>query len=148
MVKVREDYIADTGDENAIEQWLTKITAVTNFKNIETVRRACLVSMDIKAKAVEQDRVWAQEHNSFKIGLEMAQILVELELDQNAIIAAILYRAVREEKVSISVIRDSFGPEIAKLIEGVARMAAISATHSPLKGSAVSYTHLTLPTKA
>jgi len=140
MVKVREDYIADAGDENAIEQWLTKITAITDFHDIETVRRACLMSMDIKAKAVEDDRVWAQEHNSFKIGLEMAQILVELELDQNAIIAAILYRAVREEKVSISVIRESFGPEIAKLIDGVARMAAISATHSPLKGSVLGQT--------
>jgi GTP pyrophosphokinase len=92
MVKVREDYIADAGDENAIEQWLTKITAITNFNDIETVRRACLMSMDIKTKAVEEDRVWAQEHNSFKIGLEMAQILVELELDQSAIIAAILSR--------------------------------------------------------
>lgn len=140
MVKVREDYIADAGDENAIEQWLTKISAITNFNDIETVRRACLMSMDIKTKAVEEDRVWAREHNSFKIGLEMAQILVELELDQNAIIAAILYRAVREEKVSLSVIRESFGPEIAKLIEGVARMAAISSTHSPLKGSVLGQT--------
>ncbi len=140
MVKVREDYIENAGDENAIEQWLAKITAITNFDDIEKVRRACLTSMDIKAKAVEKDLVWALEHNSFKIGLEMAQILVELELDQNAIIAAILYRAVREGKVSIDVIRQDFGSEIAKLIEGVARMAAISSKHSPLKGSVLGQT--------
>jgi len=96
--------------------------------------------MQIEAKAVKEDRIWANEHDSFKIGLEMAQILVELELDQTAIIAAILYRAVREGKVALEEVKASFGDETAKLIEGVARMAAISATHKPFKGSVLGQT--------
>jgi len=135
MVQVREDYIEDSGGEAAIDQWLAKISMIAEFDDIQKVRRACITSMNIEAKAVEEDRVWAEEHNSFKIGLEMAQILVELELDQTAIIAAILYRAVREEKVPIEQIEIEFGKETAALIRGVAQMAAISATHRSYKGS-------------
>jgi len=135
MVKVREDYIEDSGGEAAIDQWLDKISKIVDFGDVEKVRRACTTSLQIEAQSVQEDRVWAKEHNSFKIGLEMAQILVELELDQNAIIAAILYRAVREGKVALETIQNDFGEETAKLINGVMQMAAISATHRPFKGS-------------
>jgi len=135
MVKVREDYIEDSGGEAAIDQWLDKISNIVDFGDVEKVRRACTTSLQIEAQSVQEDRVWAKEHNSFKIGLEMAQILVELELDQNAIIAAILYRAVREGKVALETIQNDFGEETAKLINGVMQMAAISATHRPFKGS-------------
>jgi len=135
MVKVREDYIANTNDEDGIEQWLTKITAVADFDDVDTLRRACHRSMEIEAKAVEDERIWAKDHSSFKIGLEMAQILVELELDQCAVVAAILYRAVREQKVALDQVRREFGEEVARLIEGVMQMAAISATHRHYKGS-------------
>jgi len=135
MVKVREDYIEDSGGEAAIDQWLEKISKIVDFGDINKVRRACTTSLQIEAQSVQEDRVWAKEHNSFKIGLEMAQILIELELDQNAIIAAILYRAVREGKVALETIQNDFGEETAKLIKGVMQMAAISATHKPFKGS-------------
>lgn len=135
MVKVREDYIADIGGAEGIEQWLNVMGHVIDFDDLNEVRRACLTSMESEAKAVEEDRIWAQDHSSFKIGLEMAQILVELELDQSAILAAILYRAVREEKITLDAVRKEFGKEVAKLIEGVAQMAVISATHRPFKGS-------------
>jgi len=80
MVKVREDYIEDFDGEAAIDKWLEKISAIAELGSIETVRKACETSLAIEQKAVQEDRVWAKEHNSFIIGLEMAQILVELEL--------------------------------------------------------------------
>ncbi len=140
MVKVREDYIANADGEEGIERWLQNISQCTDFEDINEVRRACQTSMEVEARAVAEDRIWARDHSSFKIGLEMAQILVELELDQRAIIAAILYRGVREGKVSIDVIRKEFGEEVARLIEGVAQMAAISATHRPFKGAVLGQT--------
>ena len=140
MVKVREDYIEDFDGEAAIDQWLDKIAAITELGNVDLVRKACEISLAIEQKAVQQDRVWAKEHNSFVIGLEMAQILIELELDQNAIIAAILYRAVREGKLELDIVSKDFGLETSKLIEGVSRMAAISATHRPFKGTVLGQT--------
>ena len=64
---------------------------------------------------------------SFLIGLEMAQILAELQLDEASILAAILYRVVREGRLSLAQVRKDFDDEVATLIEGVLRMAAISA---------------------
>jgi len=135
MVKVREDYIANAVGDAGVEQWLSNISDIADFEDIESVRRACQVGLNIEANRSDEDRRWGRDHNSFKIGLEMAQILVGLELDQNAIIAAILYRAVREEKMPLERVRKDFGHEVAKLIDGVAQMAAISATHKPYKGS-------------
>lgn len=62
---------------------------------------------------------------SFSTGLEMAQILADLHLDHNALVAAILYRTVREGKLPLSRVERDFGKNIARLIDGVARMAAI-----------------------
>lgn len=140
MVKVREDYIEDLGGDAGIERWLGEMAKLTKFRDLEEVRRACRISLESEAKAVEEERIWAANHSSFRIGLDMAHILIELELDQDAIIAAILYRAAREGKVPIDFIHKNFGPAVAQLIEGVAQMAAISATHRPLKGTVLGQT--------
>ena len=140
MVKVREDYIEDLGGDAGIERWLGEMAKLTKFRDIEEVRRACRTSLEIEAKAVEEERIWAANHSSFRIGLDMAHILIELELDQDAIIAAILYRAVREGKVPLDFIHKNFGAAVAHLIDGVAQMAAISATHRPLKGTVLGQT--------
>ncbi len=140
MVKVREDYIANADGKEGIERWLQNVAQTTQLEDLEEIRRACHTSMEVEAQAVAEDRVWAKEHSSFKIGLEMAQILIELDLDQSAIVAAILYRGVREGKVELERIRKDFGDEVAHLIEGVARMAAISATHRPFKGTVLGQT--------
>src|SRR5690606_32478547 len=49
---------------------------------------------------------------------------------QDGLVAAILYRVVREGKLSLEIVADQFGKPIAKLIEGVLRMMAISSVNS------------------
>src|SRR5690606_11622705 len=68
--------------------------------------------------------------DSVQMGLEMAQILLDLRLDTESLVAAILYRAVREGRLALQKVERDFGAEVAKLIEGVLRMAAISAIQS------------------
>lgn len=63
----------------------------------------------------------------FSAGLEMATILSELHLDEPALIAAVIYRAVREQHIQLSVVKKKLGTEVASIVEGVLRMAAISA---------------------
>lgn len=72
------------------------------------------------------DNVWSEYSSSFVTGLEMADILAELRLDQDALIAAVIYRAVRENKMSLAEVEEFYGETVAKLVEGVLRMAAIS----------------------
>ena len=112
MVKVREDY-AVTGDGQVdIERWVRQIESQTHLENAEQFRRACEMAAAIDVQAVREDRVWAPGASSFRTGIEMAQVLVELHLDQTSLVAAILYRAVREERIPLEDIRKEFGDEV------------------------------------
>ncbi|MCC6375308.1 MAG: GTP diphosphokinase, partial [Moraxellaceae bacterium] len=55
----------------------------------------------------------------------------DLKLDQDSLIAAVLYRAVREEKTTLERITNVFGRDIAHLIDGVLRMATINQIINP-----------------
>ncbi|MEX0605451.1 MAG: GTP diphosphokinase [Marinobacter sp.] len=135
MVKVREGYALTPDGQVDIESWVRQIQSQTNLVDVDQFRRACEKAAEIDLQAFREDRLWAPGSSSFRTGLEMAQVLVELHLDQASLVAAILYRAVREERVPLADIRKEFGDEIARLIDGVQQMAAISAIHHPLKGA-------------
>ena len=126
MVKVREEHPENDDGSVNIDQWLARLPVVNHIDK-KSLRLACEMSLhaEIEAKSVS-DKAWDDNSSSFRIGLEMAEILTELHLDQETIVAAILYRCVREDKLSIEAVKASFGPVIAKLIDGVLRMAAMS----------------------
>ncbi len=134
MVKVREDHPVGHDGSIDLDRWVEKLSDVVRLEDPAEVRAACALSLEIDQLAVRQDRIWAEGHSSFRIGLEMAQILAELNMDQTTIIAAILYRVVREERINLDTVKKRFGAEVAKLISGAMQMAAISSIHHPLKG--------------
>ncbi len=135
MVKVREEHHISEEGHVDIERWIQHLAEQVKLDDAAVIRQACELSLEIEEEAVREDRLWAKGHSSFQTGLEMAQILAELNLDQQALVAAILYRAVREERLSLEAVKKEFGSEVAKLIDGVQQMAAISAIHTPYKGS-------------
>ncbi|PIE43250.1 MAG: GTP diphosphokinase [Gammaproteobacteria bacterium] len=142
MVKVREDHPVRQDGDIDIDQWVKKLSAQSDIDNIELVHRACTQSRDINELAVKhKENSWLSGRSSFLIGLEMAQILAELSLDQDTIVAAILYRAVRENRLSLEAVADEYGKAVAKLISGVLEMAAISAIHHPFKGNVLGQSH-------
>ncbi|MCG8609537.1 MAG: GTP diphosphokinase [Pseudomonadales bacterium] len=141
MVKVREDHPVNQSGQVDIDQWVMKIASQVSLEDPDVLKQACQLSEEIEHQAVQEDRVWSVGHSSFKTGLEMAQILSELRLDQETLVAAILYRAVREGRVPLDKIKKQFGEGVAALIDGAQQMAAISAIHHPLKGNVLGQTH-------
>lgn len=126
MVKVREEHPEMDDGSVDIERWLDRLPADANF-DPSALQKACDVSYQAEQKHLEvSDKAWDEDTSSFRIGLEMAEILADLRLDQQTLIAAILYRAVREEKISIEDVAEQFGSEISRMIQGVLRMAAMS----------------------
>ncbi len=83
---------------------------------------------------------WARESNCFIAGLDIAIILADLHVDPDCLLAGLLYRAVREERIHLGDVRTRFGNEVTVLIGGVLRMAAISdlplQTDDPVLGQA------------
>lgn len=131
MVKVREEHpIHDDGSVD-LDLWLERLQEQVEIKDIDTVRQACLYAQELKDLVEPGDDAWHMSSDSYITGLEMAQILVELNQDQDALVAAILYRSVREKKTTLDHIKRRFGAEISKLIEGVLQMAAIGSRQNP-----------------
>lgn len=109
-----------------LELWLCKLNERVPQMNLARVRSACDLSQQAEEKAVSSNSIWREGQSSFKIGLDMADILTELHVDEDGIVAAIIYRAVRENQITLKHVRNNFGDDVADLVQGVLRMAAIS----------------------
>lgn len=128
MVKVRQDHPIAADGQVDIEAWIDRLNShhtQTEVTRIELVRAAQL-SLSVVDLHSEDDHSWGEDFSCFRIGLEMAEILADLQLDQDALVAAILYRAVRENKITLADVQAQFGETVSKLVKGVLRMAAIS----------------------
>ncbi|OMH38129.1 GTP diphosphokinase [Motiliproteus sp. MSK22-1] len=141
MVKVREDHpILEDGTVN-LDLWLERIQEDVNIQNTDQVIQACEWARQAQDKVEAHEDMWADNHpGSYRTGLEMAEILAELSLDQEVLVAAILYRSVREDKLSLDFIRTEFGVGVAKLIEGVLQMAAIGTILHPTPNTVLGQT--------
>lgn len=131
MVQVRAEQPVNQDGSIDLPGWVAQIVAVDPLLNAEGLLQAGEFARDAEQKAKEAQNIWTEGASSLQVGLEIAQILVELELDQETLIAAILYRTVREGKAPLAEIAEIFGSGVAKLIDGVLRMAAISTSLNP-----------------
>lgn len=126
MVKVREEHPEKADGSVDLERWVRRLH-VPDTVNRGTLLHACGVARAADERVQSDPEIsWGEGASCLRAGLEMAEILAELHVDQDGLVAAILYRAVREGKLASSVVADQFGAPIAKLIDGVLRMAAIS----------------------
>ncbi|WP_447043836.1 GTP diphosphokinase [Vreelandella sp. H-I2] len=134
MVKVREDQPLTASGKVDIQQWLTRLQEDVRLRDPERLADACELAEQLELEAPRHHRVWLTPGSSFRMGLEMADILGDLKLDQATLEAAVLYRAVREGLLSLDSVTKRFGAEVASLIDGVLQMAAISYPLAPDHG--------------
>ncbi|XKE46829.1 GTP diphosphokinase [Halomonas organivorans] len=134
MVKVREDQpLAEDGAVD-IPRWVERLQEDVKLRAPDEMRAACELAQRLERESDRPHKVWLKDGSSFRMGLEMADILGELRLDQPALEAAVLYRAVREGLIGLEDIAKRFGQEVAGLIDGVLQMAAISTSQTPSQG--------------
>ncbi|WP_052383860.1 GTP diphosphokinase [Litchfieldella xinjiangensis] len=126
MVKVREEQPLKQDGSIDIDEWLSRLQEDVTLRDVTRMREACVLSERLAREADRPHKAWLMDGSSFRTGLEMADILSELRLDQATLEAAVLYRAVREGQIGIDAIAKLFGDEVAGLIAGVLQMAAIS----------------------
>jgi len=132
MVQVREAHPETADGHVDIEAWVNRLFDIQPLNESFRIdlTRACEVSFKAEEQAIAAKNIWAEGTSSFRTGLEMAEILADLQLDGETLIAALLYRTVREDKRTLKDIEADFGEGVAKLIKGVLRMAAISTQRS------------------
>ncbi len=124
MVKVREDYPLTPEGEVDLQAWVDRL-GVRDEIDTQVLISACELSAECARRS-------GATHNntlpmaSFFTALEMVEILSNLHLDQDALVAAALYRSVREGRLKLDLVEQRYGSVVHKLIDGVQRMAAIT----------------------
>jgi GTP pyrophosphokinase len=129
MVKVRDDHLTDDGSVD-IDAWVANLESLVELKDVSQIRAACDLAQKVETETIANHAQWNADISSLQIGMEMSQVLAELHLDQTSIVAAIVYRPVREGRLKLDQVRKQFGPEVAKLIDGVLQMAALTQAQS------------------
>jgi guanosine-3',5'-bis(diphosphate) 3'-pyrophosphohydrolase len=106
--------------EHLVEELLADVSAYNPKVDRDLVRRA----FEFAAKAHDgQQRRSGEEFINHPFGV--AKICAELRLDEQTISAALLHDVVEDTGVSIAELREEFGEEIARLVEGVTKLTRI-----------------------
>ncbi|MDO8860774.1 GTP diphosphokinase [Haliea sp. E1-2-M8] len=126
MVRVREQSHLTASGEIDFERWLQQLPILQRPDDREVLLSACTLAREARSMPGRDLQDWARESDCFATGLDIAQILSELHVGTDCLVAGILYRAVREERLTLDTVGDHFGPGVRSLVGGVLRMAAIS----------------------
>lgn len=133
MVHIRDKHAFNDDGSVRFDEWIDTLQRNGLVLDTARIKRACDISLDAYQKTDAPENAWFEKASSYVTGLDMAEILAELHLDSEAVIAAILYRSVRESRLPLAVVEAEFGTSVAKLVEGVLRMAAINETDTSRK---------------
>jgi len=133
VVSVREQrYLRADGSVDA-DAWLSQLPTASPPGDEDEIRlRQALVTLHEAAACEGLDLVdWSRKANCEAAGVETAQILAELRVGYDCLVAGLLYRAVREDRLSLAQVELTFGAPVAKLLRGVLRMAVIADLRNP-----------------
>lgn len=136
MVQVRAEHPVNQDGTVDIDAWIERIQQRVPLPEPQQLKRACEWAAQLDRDTSQTEHRWANGASSYRTGLEMAEILADLKLDQESLVAAVIYRAVREQKTTAEDVRLRLGDEVAELVDGVQRMAAISISHNPSRAKA------------
>ncbi len=126
MVQVRKQ-LPQTAQAEDIDlpEWVAHLATSLDEEDSGILLRACQRVQQLGETEGVDTQDWASESDCFVAGLDIALILAELHVGVVCLVAGVLYRAVREERITLDQVGEEFGEEVESLLRGVLRMAAI-----------------------
>jgi len=117
------------------EQWLAALAPAYAPAELAVIRRAC--------EWIEgaQDQRRDTDEARFQHALAVANILADLHLDHETLAAALLHEVIDGTTSNNARLEAAFGPRIAKLVDGVARMDVIQTFQGNAGGGARQHPH-------
>ncbi|SPL72189.1 RelA/SpoT family protein [Acinetobacter stercoris] len=107
--------------QTALTTWLDRVRAILDgaeLKQLEEVARLVLQK--------ELETTGSHRSNTFTTGIGMADILAHLHVDEDTLVAAVLYRSVREGLTTLEEIQQKFGEQVYNLVQGTLAMGKLS----------------------
>jgi len=121
MVKVKEGMPLHSDGSIDVEQWLHVVGSKGYFQDLDMIRNACTLS-----QLAGHDHATETGESCLQQGLAMADVLADLEVDQETLAAAILFVSVHYAELSLEDVEEQLGSQVARLVSGVEKMSAIS----------------------
>lgn len=125
MVKVKEGMPLHSDGSIDVEQWLHVVGSKGYFQDLDLIRNACTLS-----QLAGHDHATETGESCLQQGLAMADVLADLEVDQETLAAAIIFVSVHYAELSLEDVEEQLGESVARLVSGVEKMSAISGISS------------------
>ena len=103
-----------------IDAWLASVATRIGKDDLPLLRQAC------QFVQIQVNKPHVTRSGAYITGIGMADILAYLFQDENALVAAMLYRTARRELVSMQTIAANFGDDIAQLVCDTLAMGKLS----------------------
>lgn len=120
MVKVKDTTPLASDGSIDVEQWIHGLSTKGYLDNLDLIRTACTLS-----QLAGQDHATETGQTCLQQGLAMADLLADLEVDQDTLAAAIIFENVHYADLSIDDVQEQLGSNIAKLVKGIEKMSAM-----------------------
>lgn len=101
--------------------WLEQLKQSYEGQRLDVLEQACHQALDLEINSTVKHR-----SNIFAMGIGMADILAHLNVDEDTLVAAILYRSVREGLTTLDEVKHDFGQQIFLLVQGTLAMGKLS----------------------
>ncbi|AWV85500.1 RelA/SpoT family protein [Acinetobacter radioresistens] len=134
MVTVREQLpgrLTELSDEATVEHaeeaqldlvsWLDRVRDILGGAELKQLEEVAQLTLEKELETNVNHR-----SNTFYTGVEMADILAHLHVDEDTLSAAMLYRSVREGITSLELVQERFGENVYNLVKGTLAMGKLS----------------------
>ena len=134
MVTVREQLpgrLNELSEEATVEhaeqarhdlaEWLDRVRGILDDAALKQLEQVAHLTLQKELQTTVNHR-----SNTFYTGIEMADILAHLHVDEDTLSAAMLYRSVREGVMTLEEVREHFGEQVHSLVQGTLAMGKLS----------------------
>jgi GTP pyrophosphokinase len=126
MVKVRAGFALDINGEVDLQAWRQTLPDHLEPETVDALQKASEMARQAAGRTGVATEDWSGKQDCFRAGLDIVEILADLHLGHDSLLAGVLYRAVIEQRLDAADIEALFGQRVCQLITGVQRMSAIS----------------------
>ncbi|MEB3767442.1 bifunctional (p)ppGpp synthetase/guanosine-3',5'-bis(diphosphate) 3'-pyrophosphohydrolase [Acinetobacter sp. MD2] len=104
-----------------LEEWLDRVRQQLDGAKLVKLEQVAWLTLEKELKTAHDHRI-----NTFVTGIGLANILAHLHVDEDTLIAALLYRSVREGLTSFDEIKALYGESVLGLVQGTLAMGKLS----------------------
>ncbi len=122
MVTVKQKFIYQPDGNIDVESWLNKMSYQFPLIKTDLIQKATQLAQSSSAGLTT---FYGQP--CIEQGLEMAELLLDMNLDPNAISAAILLSPAQHTSLTVEDIREKISDTVAKLVQGSLQMNSLTA---------------------